>query len=347
MASKPSGIRGMSVKMIRHHKGKGCRCALSAMNCTRRKFLFLLGAALPPLTSLAQNRAPTIGVLAVGVPDPAAFLAAFRDGLREQGYREGDNILFEIQSAEGNASRLPELAAELVRHKVDVIVGFQTPTVIAAKQATTEIPIVMDAGDPVGMGLVASFARPGGNVTGMSAATAEIAPKNLELLKQIVPLKRFALFLNATDPFRKPLLEWTQQGATQLGIEMNVMFINGMAELHSAFDAVSEKVDAVLIQPSLPVKHGAELALTHRLPAASPTRGFVKDGGLLSYSANYSEVWKEMAVYVAKILRGAKPADLPVAQPTKFELSVNLKTAEALGIEIPPSILGLADQIIE
>ena len=170
----------------------------------RREFLILLAAAISPLTSAAQDK-PTIGVLAVGVPNPEEFLTVFREGLRDRGYTEGQNILFNVQSAEGHPHRLPALAAELVRRNVDVIIGFQTPTVTAAKQATTTIPIVMDAGDPVGMGIVASLARPGGNITGVSAATAEVAPKNLQLLQQIVPsVTRFAIFLNATDPFRKP-----------------------------------------------------------------------------------------------------------------------------------------------
>jgi putative ABC transport system substrate-binding protein len=318
----------------------------------RREFLALLGtaAALWPLASTAQDRKlSTVGVLVVGVPDPDVFLRAFREGLRETGYSEGQNIQLDILSAEGKAERLPELAAELVRRKVDVIVGFQTPTVQAAKQATTEIPIVMDAGDPVGMGLVASFARPGGNITGMSALTAELAPKVLEFLQQIVPsFRRLGLFLNATDPFRKPFLEQNQLGVGRLGLELQASFVNGPGELKAAFEtAASERVDAVMIQPSLAVERAAELALAHHLPAASLTRVFAQAGGLMSYSANYAELWREMAVYVAKILKGAKPADLPVAQPTKFELVVNLKTATALGLAIPPSILARADEVIE
>ena len=318
----------------------------------RRDLLVALGgaAAFWPLASTPQDRKlSTIGVLVVGVPDPETFLRAFREGLRETGYDEGQNFQLDIQSAEGKAERLPELAAELVRRKVDVIVGFQTPAVEAAKQATTEIPIVMDAGDPVGMGLVASLARPGGNITGMSAMTAELAPKTLEYLQQIIPSFRgVALFLNATDPFRKPFLEHSQLGAARLGIELQATFINGLAELKSAFEtAASERMDAVMIQPSLPVERAAELALAHLLPTASLTRAFAEAGGLMSYSANYAELWRETAVYVAKILRGAKPADLPVEQTTKLELVVNLKTAKALGLTIPQLILARADEVIE
>jgi putative tryptophan/tyrosine transport system substrate-binding protein len=174
----------------------------------RREFLMLASATTFAKQSLAEETKPTIGVLAVGVPSPEEFLESFREGLRGRGYIEGQNIQFDVQSAEGHADRLPELAAELVRRKVTVIIGLQTPSVTAAKQATTDIPIVMDAGDPVGMGIVQSLSKPGGNITGVSAQTAEVGPKNLQLLTQIVPsLKRAALFLNKTDPFRKPFLE--------------------------------------------------------------------------------------------------------------------------------------------
>jgi putative tryptophan/tyrosine transport system substrate-binding protein len=318
----------------------------------RRQFITVLGAAAAmwPLASAAQyGKLSTVGVLIVGLPDPAPFLRAFREGLRETGYNEGQNLQLDIRSAEGKSEALPELAAELVHRKVDVIVGFQTPAVQAAKQATTEIPIVMDAGDPVGMGLVESLARPGGNITGMSASTAELAQKNLEFLRQILPsFRRLALFLNATDPFRKPFFEQNQLGAGHFGIELQTIFVNRPGELDLAFEtAASERVDAAMIQPSLPLQRAAELALAHRLPAASVTRSFAEVGGLMSYSANYAELWHEMAVYVAKILKGARPADLPVEQPTKFELVINLKTARAIGIEIPTLILARADEVIE
>lgn len=315
----------------------------------RREFLMLASATTFAKQSLAEETKPTIGVLAVGVPSPEEFLESFREGLRDRGYIEGQNIQFDVQSAEGHADRLPELAAELVRRKVTVIIGFQTPSVTAAKQATTDIPIVMDAGDPVGMGIVQSLSKPGGNITGVSAQTAEVGPKNLQLLTQIVPsLKRAALFLNKTDPFRKPFLEHSQRGADQLGIELKSIFIDGVTELASAFDtATSEKLEAVLIQPSLPISRAAAFALSHHLPTASPTRGFVRNGGLMSYCANYEEVWRQMAFYVAKILKGAKPSDLPVEQPTKFEFLINGKTAKALGLTIPPLLISMADKVIE
>jgi putative ABC transport system substrate-binding protein len=315
----------------------------------RREFLMLASATAFAKQSLAEETKLTIGVLAAGVPSPEEFLESFREGLRDKGYIEGQNIQFDVQSAEGHADRLPELAAELVRRKVTVIIGFQTPSVTAAKQATTDIPIVMDAGDPVGMGIVQSLSKPGGNITGVSAATAEVGPKNLQLLTQIVPsLKRAALFLNKTDPFRKPFLEHNQRGADQLGIELKSIFIDGVTELASAFDtATREKLEAVLIQPSLPISRAAAFALSHHLPSASPTRGFVSNGGLMSYCANYEEVWRQMAFYVAKILKGAKPSDLPVEQPTKFEFLINGKTAKTLGLTIPPLITSMADEVIE
>ena len=198
----------------------------------RREFITLLsGIAAWPLASTAQDR-KTVGVLVVGAPDPNVFLGVLRQGLREIGYAEGQNIQLDIRSAEGKAERLPDLAAELVRRRVDVIVGFQTPAVQAAKEATTEIPIVMDAGDPVGMGFVSSLAQPGGNVTGMSAVTAELAPKAIEYLKQMVPsFRRLGLFLNASDPFRKPFLEHNQVGVGRLGLELQPTFVNGPGDL--------------------------------------------------------------------------------------------------------------------
>ena len=315
----------------------------------RREFITLLSSVVAwPLASAAQDR-KTVGVLVVGAPDPNVFLGVLRQGLRETGYTEGKNIQIDVRSAEGKAERLHDLAAELVRRKVDIIVGFQTPAVQAAKEATTEIPIVMDAGDPVGMGFVSSLARPGGNITGMSAVTAELAPKAIEYLKQVVPsIRRLGLFLNASDPFRKPFLEHNQVGVGRLGLELQPMLVDGPGEVDSAFEAATtQKIDALMIQPSLAVARAAELALAHRLPAASLTGLFARAGGLLSYSANYTELWRQMAVYVAKILNGANPANLPVAQPTKFELVVNLRAAETLGLTVPPSLLAHAHEVIE
>lgn len=320
------------------------------MKCTsvalhRRDFMLLAGIASWPLTAMGQRKR-TIGILVVGSPDPGAFLTTFEESLRQLGYAD---VQFDVRSAEGKAERLSELATELVRQNVDVIVGFQTPAVAAAKRATSVIPIVMDAGDPVGMGLVSSLALPGGNITGMSALTAELAPKGLEYLRQLVPtLRRLGLFLNAKDPFSKPFREYNRRAGDRLGLELQLAFVKGPEELKSAYEtAVASKVDALMIQPSLDLARAAELALAHRLPAASLTSFFVRAGGLMSFSANYSELWREMAVYVAKILDGANPASLPVAQPTKFELVINLRTAKALGLFIPPTLLASADELIE
>jgi len=317
----------------------------------RRKFIVMLsGVVAWPFAGTAQEgRISTVGVLVAGAPNPHAFLRALREGLRETGYTEGQNIKLNIRSAGGEAERLPTLAVELVRQNVDVIVGFQTPAVQAAKQATAEIPIVMDAGDPVGMGLVSSLARPGGNVTGMSAVTAELAPKVQEYLQLILPsFRRLGLFLNANDPFRKPFLEHNQVGVRRLGLDLQPTYVNGPVELNSAFQSAARAgMDAVMIQPSLAFEGTAELALAHHLPAASLTELFARAGGLMSYSANYPELWHEMAIYVAKILNGAKPANLPVGQPTKFDLVLNLKSARALGLVVPPALLAAADEVIE
>ncbi|HZT89986.1 MAG TPA: ABC transporter substrate-binding protein [Stellaceae bacterium] len=316
----------------------------------RRDFIWLIGAAaLHPLAAAAEPKVPVIGVLVAGKPDPQPFLKGFRAGLREHGYIEGENIRLDIRSAEGDDSRLPKLAAQLVAEKVDVIVGWQTPTVTAAKQATTKIPIVMEAGAPVETGLIASLAHPGGNITGVTGTTAELAQKNLEFLRQILPrLRRIAVLLNVLDPFSKPFAEQNRLGAKSLGIELVPVSVHGPEHLESGIaTAIQEKVGAAIIQPSLGAKRSAELALAHRLPAASVAVAFGEAGGLLSYSAMQSALYREVAAYLDKILRGAKPADLPVEEPTRFELIVNLKTAKALGLTVPPSLLARADEVIE
>jgi len=318
----------------------------------RRQFITLIAgaAAAWPLTAHAQPpKVPKIGVLVVGTPDPALFWRLFREALRDLGYIEGKTIVFEFRSAGGKAGLLPELAADLVRLKVDIIVAHQTPTVRAAKQATHEIPIVMaGAGDPVGTGLVASLARPGGNVTGLAGVTAELAGKSVQLIREMLPsARRVAVLLNVTDPFAKPFLEQIQLAAEAVGVEIQPMKVGSGDELDAAFARMmKDRIDAIIVQPSLPTKRAAELAVKHRLPAASPTRLFPAEGGLMSYSARLADFYRQGAVYVDKILKGAKPADLPVAQPTTFELVINLKTAKALGLTIPQSVLARADEIV-
>jgi putative ABC transport system substrate-binding protein len=319
----------------------------------RREFITLVGgaAAAWPLAARGQQTAmPTIGALVIGNINPEQFWREFRQGLRDLGYVEGQNIRFEFRSAEGEISRLPELAAELVRLKVDVIVTWFTPTAVAAKQATREIPIVMaETGDPVGLGLVASLPRPGGNVTGLASIAAELAGKSVQLIRDLLPsARRVTALANATDPFSKPFLEQIQLGGKATGTTINAIRIKSSEEFETAFAAMEkDPPDAVIVQPSLPGKRAAELALKHHVPAVSVGRWFAEEGGLMSYSANFVVLFRKAAVYVDKILKGARPADLPVEQPTLFELVINMKTARALGITVPQTLLSTADEVIE
>jgi putative ABC transport system substrate-binding protein len=319
----------------------------------RRNFLATLGGAAVgwPLAARAQQpKVPTIGALVIGNISPEQFWREFRQGLRDLGYVEGQNIRFEFRSAEGHLDRLPELAAELVRLKVDIIVTWFTPTALAAKQATREIPIVMaETGDPIGTGLVASLPRPGGNVTGMASVTAELAGKCVQLIRDMLPsARRVTALANATDPFSKPFLQQIQLGGEGTGTTINSVSISNSEEFETAFAAMEkDRPDAIIVQPSLPTKRAAELALKHRVPAVSVPRWFVEEGGLMSYSAIYVELFRKAGVYVDKILKGAQPADLPVEQPTHFELVINMKTAKALGLTVPAAFLARADEVIE
>jgi putative tryptophan/tyrosine transport system substrate-binding protein len=320
----------------------------------RRAFISLLGtaAAVWPLAGRAQQPAklPTVGALVLGSTDPEQFWRDFRQGLRELGYVEGQNIRFEFRSAQGQVDRLPELAAELVRLKVDVIVTWFTPPTQAAKQATHEIPIVMaDTGDPIGTGLVASLPRPGGNVTGIASVSAELAGKSVQLIRDMLPsARRVAALANAADPFAKPFLEQIKLGGEATGTTINPVSIGGSEEFEAAFAAMEkDRPDAIIVQPSLPSRRAAELALKQRVPAVSVPRWFAEQGGLMSYSPRYADLFHKAAVYVDKILKGARPADLPVEQPTHFELVINMKTAKALGLTIPESFVLRADEVIE
>ena len=316
----------------------------------RRKFLATLGgaaAAWPFAVRAQQQKPPRIGVLVPANPEP--FWSEFRAALREHGYIEGQNIAFEFRSAEGKPERLRGLADEFVRLKVDAIVAHQTPAVIAARQATTEIPIVMaGAGDPIGTGLISSLVRPGGNITGLSATSAETGAKTLELIREVLPsTRRVAVLANAPDPFSRVLVEQIENGGRTLGIAIQPIRVRGADEFNAAFAAmVNERADAVIVQGSMPRKPAIDLALKHRLPLIG-VNPFAREGGLMSYSVRQSDLFRRPAYYVDRILKGANPADLPVEQPTKFELAINLKTAKALGIEIPPSVLARADEVIE
>lgn len=311
--------------------------------------LLALSALALPLRSLSQNAGlRKIGILGISNLEPG--LGYLREGLRELGYVEGRNIVIEVRSAEERPGALPAAAAELVALKPDLIVAFLTPVVQAAMKATSTIPIVMgSSGDPVASRLVASLARPGGNVTGVANTTAQLAGKILELVREIRPAtQNVAVLANATDPFTPTFVGQVNAAGRGLGIAVHPVPVRGPAEYDAAFQKwAATRIDAVILQPSLPREHAIELSLKHKLIAVAPNRPFVEAGGLLSYASNTRDRSRAAASYVDKILKGAKPADLPVEQPTVFELVVNLRTAKALGVRIPQSILARADEVIE
>ena len=316
----------------------------------RRRFLVIAGGAVFawPLAVRAQPRVPSIGVLVTANREP--FWTRMQDSLRELGYIEGKNVRFEFRSADGKPDLLSGLAEELVRLNVDLIVVWQTPAAFAARKATTSLPIVMAAvADPVGTGLVASLARPGGNITGLSGTTGELGAKILELIREILPpTQRVGVLVNATDPFSKRFVEQVERGGQSLGIAIQPHIVEGAAGFEAAIEAmVGERADAVIVQPSLPFKTAIDLALKHKLISISPFRSFADAGGLMSYSANENDIYRNVAMYVDRLLKGAKPSELPVLQPTRYELVINLKTAKSLGIAVPPALLARADEVIE
>ena len=321
----------------------------------RRDFVMLLGggaAAARPLAARAQqSRVARIGALYIGLADAESFKKELREGLRELGFVEGQNIAFEFRSAEGKLDRLPELASELVRLKVDVIVALYVPSALAAKEATSEIPIVIVAADPVETGIVAGLARPGGNITGVSLMSAVMIGKCVELFRDMLAIARkIAVITNAADPlFARLVLDEAERASRITGIEIQPITVRGPdEELDAAFAAITKvQADAVVIQGSLSTKRVADLALERRLPAASTTRAFVDAGGLMSYGADGPALFRLGAKFVHRILQGRQPNDLPIEQPTKFELAVNLKTAKAIGITIPESFLLRADVLTE
>jgi putative ABC transport system substrate-binding protein len=315
------------------------------------------GAVVWPLVADAQQPADEvhrIGLLgAVTAASYASQLEALRQGLRELGYVEGQNVVIEYRWAEGKYDRLPELAAELVRLKVNLIVTHGTPGSRAAKEATTTIPIVMaPSGDAVASGLVQSIARPGGNITGLTTFFPELNAKRLELVKEAVPLiSRVGILLNADNPAKEPVLRAMEVTARSLKLELHQFEVRGPNDFVSAFSAMAERrVEAVeVIDDAMLIANApriADIAKKTSLPAIG-FKEFVEGGGLMAYAVNYPVIWRRAATFVDKILKGANPADLPVEQATKFELIVNLKTARALGIDIPPSILLRADEVIE
>jgi putative ABC transport system substrate-binding protein len=327
---------------------------------TRREFIGTLagGLLVAPRASEAQQAAKIfrIGYLATN-PTPH-LQEAFRQGLRDLGYVEGRNLVIEYRNAEGKFERLPALAAELVALKIDVIVtaGGSSP-VLAAKQATRTIPIVFPvAADPVTSGLVTSLARPGGNVTGLSALLPELVGKCLEQLKQAVPGVSRVAFLwqpgGLGERTEKDMLKGADVAARALGVRLQFVEARGPADFDRAFsDMTGARAGALIVLGStmffIERRRLVDLAAKNRLPAVYPWREFVDAGGLMSYGPNIADAYRRAAVYVDKILKGTKPADLPVEQPAKFELVINLKTAKALGLTIPPSLLQRADQVIE
>lgn len=311
---------------------------------------------IAPLAGDAQPLAKfaRIGVLTLAVAPSTPLAEAFRQGLREHGYVEGQNLAFEYRYAEGRADRLPALAAELVRLKVDVIVTESNMAALAAKRATETIPIVMAiAGDPVKAGVVGSLARPGGNVTGLTLMHPELSGKRLQLLKEAVPrIALVAVIWNPTDPAAVDFLRETEVAARSLGLRLHAIEARAPAELDAAFKAVADaRPSAFFTLPGGMFQDNQtrilEFAKKNRLPGVFPNRVFVEAGGLISYGPNLAASSRRAAAFVDKLLKGAKPADLPIEQPTKFELVINLKTARALGLTIPASVLVRADQAIE
>jgi putative ABC transport system substrate-binding protein len=325
------------------------------MEMKRRDFLLLLGGAMTAAPALrAQQRAmPVIGVL--GSPSPgsvAADIAAFRDGLNEAGFVEGQNVAIEYRWAEGRLDQLPAFAADLVARKVDVIAALAgTPPAMAAKGATSTIPIVFSSGDPVGLGLVASLARPGGNLTGVSSL--DLSAKRIEMVSELVPgAKVIALLENPNNAIAELTIQNAQEAARTKGVELLVLKASTESEIDAAFVTLSQAHAGGLIQPSDVLFNNrldqlVALASRHAVPTIYDWREYPEAGGLISYGPSRTGSWHQVGIYVGKILRGAKPADLPVEQPTRFELVVNLKTAAALGLTIPPSVLARADEVIE
>jgi putative ABC transport system substrate-binding protein len=313
-------------------------------------------AAAWPLAARAQQKAmPVIGYLSPGRPGPSAFVTAFHQGLGETGYLEGQNVAIEYRWAEGHYDRLPALAADLVGRKVDLIVAAGgPPSALAAKGATSTIPIVFNGvGDPVMVGLVASLARPEGNLTGFSILTVELLPKLVELLSELVPQARvMALLVNPNNPNTPRNIGDAQEAARAKGVQLQILKAATEGEIEAAFASLVQLQAGALVVAGDPFfssrrEQLVALASRHTVPAIYVFREFASAGGLISYGASITASYRQSGVYAGKILKGAKPADLPVQQPTKFQLVINLKTAKALGLTVPQSLLARADEVIE
>jgi putative ABC transport system substrate-binding protein len=325
----------------------------------RDLFAFLGGTAAVPYAARAQQKPmPVIGFLSMigSIPAPGPFSTALREGLSETGFVEGRNVTFEDRWAEGRYDRLPGMAADLVARKVDAIVAVGGPgPALAAKRATVTIPIVFaGVGDPLVLGLVASLARPGGNLTGFSVTTTELMPKRFELLFELVPRARaIALLVNPNNEFSQTWIGSVQEAARAKGVELPILKAATEAEIDAAFATLAERhADALLLgaDPFLSSSRRAQivaLGSRHAVPVLDQSREFAEAGGLISYGAGVVATGRQVGIYTGRILKGEKPADLPVQQPTKFELVINLKTAKALGLTVPRSLLARADEVIE
>jgi len=323
----------------------------------RRAFIMFLGSGVVywPLVARAQPKIPRIGFMGNSTAAlEANLVGSFRDGLRELGYEVGRNIIIEYRWADGEYERFPALVAELIAAKVDVIVTAGTPAVLAVKKATTTVPIVMVAvGDPVGTGLVPSLARPGGNLTGLSSIAPDLEGKRLDLLREIVPtLSRVAVFFNSLNPFHIASMQQARTAARAMGIKLRQHDIRKSEDIDNAFAAIrKERPNALLILADRVFLHNRQRMMDftqeQRLPIVNASTELVEAGGLMSYGPSYEDMHRRAAIYVNKIIKGAKPADLPIEQPSKFTFVINLKAAKAVGVTMPPSLITLADKVIE
>jgi putative ABC transport system substrate-binding protein len=324
----------------------------------RRDFTILLAGAMGGWTSAARAQPtamPVIGFLANGSPvSLAGFISAFNQGLRETGYVEGQNVTIEYRLIEGRYDQLSALIADLVDRKVDVIAAIGTPTARSAKSTTSTIPIVFNIGDdPVASGLVASLARPGGNLTGITTLNIEVHPKRLELISELVPqARKIALLVNPRGPQTERIMRQAQETARAKGLELRILKASTESEIDAAFATLIQQPAGALVQSSDPFftsrrEQLVALAARHGIPAIYQWREFTASGGLISYGPSLSAAYRDLGIYAGKILKGTRPADLPVQQSTRIELVINLKTANALGLTVPQSILARADEVIE
>jgi putative ABC transport system substrate-binding protein len=327
----------------------------------RRKFLGLLaGAGAAPLIGVPPASAESSGIRRIGFMGnstaalEANLIGPFRDEFRTRGYQEGRDLLIEYRWAEGNYSRFPRLVAELLAAKVEVIVTAGTPATIAVQRATTTVPLVMVAvGDPIGTKIVPSLARPGGNITGLSSISPDLEGKRLELLREIIPgLSHVAFFVNPANPFHVTSMTNARPAAEKLNFKLLILEVKKTDDLDAAFNLIlKDRPEALLVLADRVFLHNRqammEFATKHRLPTMNPYRELVEAGGLMSYGPSYEDMHRRAADYVDKILKGAKPGDLPVELPTKFVLRINTKTAKAIGLKIPESFLLRADEVIE